>query len=274
MTGPCQRDSLHECKLFARRATAECAKLPTSPVGNEIHSRSSREEADMERLFDEELKNLREKLLRMAALVEESIEASIEGLKDRKEELARDVLKKEEAINLLDVEIDETCLRLLALRQPMAGDLRFITSAMKIGVELERMGDLAVNIAERTLELLRAPLLKPLIDIPRMAKLAQAMEREAIDAFINRDDLRARDVCRRDDEVDQLNDQIFRELLTYMIEDPTTVTRAVGLILVGRYLERIADHATNIAEDVIYLVRGKTIKHHIDKVRECSIEEK
>ena len=227
----------------------------------------------MERLFDEELKNLKEKLLRMAALVEESVELSIEGLKDQKEKLALEVLKREEGVNLLDVEIDETCLRLLALRQPMAGDLRFITSAMKIGVELERMGDLAVNIAERTIELLKAPLLKPLIDIPRMAKMSQAMLRDSIRAFIDRDEKLASDVCRRDDEVDSLDDQIFRELLTYMIENPATIRRAVGLLLVGRYLERIADHATNIAEDVIYLVRGKTIKHHIDKIRESAFED-
>ncbi|MGA2587106.1 MAG: phosphate signaling complex protein PhoU [Candidatus Aminicenantales bacterium] len=222
----------------------------------------------MERLFDEELKNLKEKLLRMAALVEESIELSIEGLKEQKEEPALEVMKLEEDVNLLDVEIDETCLRLLALRQPMAGDLRFITSAMKIGTELERMGDLAVNIAQRALELNKMPLLKPLIDIPRMAVLARAMVTDSINAFINRDENLARDICKRDDEVDALNDQIFRELLTYMIEDPVTIKRAVGLLLVGRHLERIADHATNIGEDVIYLVKGKTIKHHIDKKRE------
>ena len=222
----------------------------------------------MERLFDEELKNLKENLVRMATLVEESIGLSIEGLKDQKEELARDVLKREDNLNVLDVEIDDTCLRLLALRQPMAGDLRFITSAMKIGTELERMGDLAVNIAERTLELLKAPLLKPLIDIPRMAALAQAMVRDSINAFINRDEELAYDVCARDDEIDSLNDQIFRELLTYMMGDPATIKRAAELILVGRYLERIADHATNICEDVIYLVKGKTIRHNIDKKRE------
>lgn len=227
----------------------------------------------MERLFDEELKNLKEKLLRMAALVEESIELSIEGLKEQKEEPALEVLKLEEDVNLLDVEIDETCLRLLALRQPMAGDLRFITSAMKIGTELERMGDLAVNIAQRALELNKMPLLKPLIDIPRMAVLARAMVTDSINAFINRDESLARDICKRDDEVDALNDQIFRELLTYMIEDPVTIKRAVGLLLVGRHLERIADHATNIGEDVIYLVKGKTIKHHIDKKREGRCED-
>ena len=140
----------------------------------------------MERVFDEELKNLKEKLLRMAGLVEESIELAIEALKDQKDEPARDVLKNESEINLLDVEVDETCLRLLALRQPMAGDLRFITSAMKISSELERMGDLAVNVAEQALDLAKLPLLKPLIDIPRMARLAQAMVRDSINAFINR----------------------------------------------------------------------------------------
>jgi phosphate transport system protein len=224
----------------------------------------------MERLFDEELTRLKEKLLRMAALVEEAIELSLEALKAHKEEPAREVMKGEEAINLLDVEIDETCMRLLALRQPMAGDLRFIAAAMKIGSDLERMGDLAVNVAEQALELTKGPLLKPLIDIPRMAVLVQAMVRDSINAFINRDELLARNVCERDDEVDGLDDQIFRELLTYMMQDPATIARAVSLILVGRNLERIADHATNIGEDVIYLVRGKTIKHHIEKKREYS----
>jgi phosphate transport system protein len=225
----------------------------------------------MERQFDEELKTLKEKLLEMAGRTEESIAIAIKGLKDRKEELAQEVLKKEEAINLIEIEIDELCMRLLALRQPMASDLRFITSAMKIGSELERIGDQAVNIAERTLEMLKYPLLKPLIDIPRMATLAQNMVRDSINAFVNRDEKLARNICERDDEVDSLNDQVFRELLTYMIEDPSTITRAVDLILVGRHLERIADHATNISEDVIYLVKGKTIKHHIEE-RGCQLE--
>jgi phosphate transport system protein len=215
----------------------------------------------MERRFDEELNSLKEELLRMASLTEESILLAVKSLKDRKEELAREVLKKEENINLLDIKIDELCLKLLALRQPMATDLRFITSAMKIASDLERIGDQSVNIAERSLELINLPLLKPLIDIPRMANLAQNMVRDAINAFINRDDKLARSVCQRDDEVDNLNDQIFRELLTYMMQDPSTIRRAVDLILVGRHLERIADHATNIGEDVIYYVKGKTIKH-------------
>ena len=222
----------------------------------------------MERLFDEELKNLKEKLLRMAGLVEESVELAIEAIKDRKDELSQAILKNEERINLLDVEVDETCLRLMALRQPMAGDLRFITSAMKIDSELERMGDLAVNIAEQALILNKLPPLKPLLDIPRMARQAQAMVRDSINAFVNQDEALARSVCERDDEVDALDDQIFRELLTYMMEDAANISRAVALILVSRNLERMADHATNIGEDVIYLVNGKTIKHHIDRKRE------
>ena len=222
----------------------------------------------MERQFDEELKGLSEKLLNMAGRVEESIALSVKSLKDRKEELARDVLVREEKINILEIEIDESCMKLLALRQPMAGDLRFITSAMKIAAELERMGDQAVNIAERSLELIKQPQLKPLIDIPRMAVMAQDMVRDSLNAFINRDELLARSVCERDDDVDCLNDQVFRELLTYMMEDPGTINRAVDLILVGRHLERIADHATNIGEDVIYMVKGKTIKHHIEE-KQC-----
>ncbi len=219
----------------------------------------------MERHFDEELKDLKEKLLKMATLAEEAISLAVSSLKERKEELARRVFEGEEMINLLDIQIDEECMKLLALRQPMATDLRFISSAMKIGSELERIGDQAVNIAERTLELLKLPILKPLIDIPRMAALSQQMVKDSINAFVNKDENLARNVCERDDEVDNLNDQVFRELLTYMMQDPKNIERAVGLILVGRHLERVADHATNISEDVIYYLKGKTIKHHYDK---------
>jgi len=218
----------------------------------------------MERQFDEELKKLKEKLMQMASLTEKSISLAVRSLKDRKEKLAHQVFEGEEAVNLLDVEIDNLGLQLLALRQPMAVDLRFISSAMRIAVELERIADLSVNIAERVLDLLKVPLLKPLIDIPRMAEMAQNMVKDSIDAFINRDDQLARNVCERDDEVDDLNNQIFRELLTYMMQDPTTIKRAVDLILVARHLERMADHATNISEDVIYFVKGKTIKHHFE----------
>ncbi len=219
------------------------------------------------RPFDEELKGLKERLLEMASRAEEQIALAVKSLKVRKQELACEVLEKERAINILDIEIDEMAMRLLALRQPMATDLRFITSAMRIGTDLERIGDLAVNIAERTLELLKYPQLKPLIDIPRMAEIAQGMVRDAINAFIERNDALAKEVCERDDVVDKLNDQVFRELLTFMMEDHATITRAVDLILVGRHLERVADHATNIGEDVIYMVMGKTIKHHIEEGR-------
>jgi len=221
----------------------------------------------MERQFDAELSALNEKLLHMARLAEESVALAVKSLKERNEALAQDVFKREVTIHLLEIEIDELCMKLLALRQPVASDLRFITSAMKITSELERVGDLAVNIAEVSVELLKQPALKPLIDIPRMASLAQGMVRDSLNAFVNRDEKLARAVCERDDEVDSLNDQVFRELLTYMMNDPSTINRSVGLILIGRHLERIADHATNIGEDVIYLVLGKTIKHHIEEIR-------
>ena len=225
-----------------------------------------------ERPFDEELKLLKEKLLEMAARAEEQIALAVRGLKDREEKLACQVLEREASINRLDIEVDDMCLRLLALRQPMAADLRFITAAMKIASDLERIGDLAVNIAERTMDLLKQPELKPLIDIPRMAELAQQMVRDALNAFVNKDSVLAKDVCARDDAVDQLNNQVFRELLTYMMQDPGTISVAVDLILVGRHLERIADHATNIGEDIIYMVQGRTIKHHIEEGRTSGLK--
>ncbi len=218
----------------------------------------------MERHFDEELRALKEQLLRMAALAEESIDTAVTGLKDRNEELTQKVFAIEDQINHLDIDVDRRCLELLALKQPMAGDLRLIVSSDRIGSELERIGDQAVNIAQRATDLLKHPPLKPLMDLPRMADLARGMVRDAITAFVNRDDALAREVCKRDDEVDALNDQIFRELLTYMMQDTKNIERAVDLILVGRHLERIADHATNISEDVIYLVKGKSIKHHCE----------
>ena len=218
----------------------------------------------MERHFEEELRHLREKLLKMASLAEETISLAVTGLKDRDEEMTNKVFEVEKEINVLDVEIDQLCLELLALKQPMARDLRFITSINRIGSELERIADQSINIAERTMPLLKQPSLKPLIDIPRMAGLAQDMVRDSLTAFVNRDAELAVEVCKRDDELDNLNDQIFRELLTYMMQDPKNIERAVSLILIGRHLERIADHATNISEDVIYLVKGKTIKHHYE----------
>ena len=219
----------------------------------------------MERRFDEELRELNRRLLKMSALVEEAIHRAVKALAERSEKLANEVINSDETINMLEIEINEACLRLLALYQPKAIDLRFITSMMMINNDLERIADQAVNIAERAREIIKQPLLKPLIDIPRMSSLVQKMVKDSIDALVNKDEMLARDVCKRDDEVDNLNDQIFRELLTYMMQDPKTITRAVELILVARHLERIADHATNICEDVIYFVRGKTIKHHIEE---------
>ena len=217
----------------------------------------------MERHLDVELRQLKDDLLRMASLTEAAIGQAVQALVSRDAELARQVILHDDAINMAEIQLDEQCMRLLALQHPEASDLRFITMAFKINGDLERMGDLAVNIAERTLDLLKEPLLKPLIDIPRMAEVAQTMVKDSLDSFVQLDAEKARAVCRRDDEVDRYDDQIFRELLTYMMEDPKAITRAVNLILVSRHLERVADHATNIAEDVYYLVRGTTIKHHL-----------
>lgn len=218
----------------------------------------------MERHFDEELRDLKEKLIRMSSIVEEMIEKSITALKLRDEVLMRQVFEKEKNVNMMQIEIDDMSLKLIALRQPAASDLRFIVSAIKINSDLERIGDLAVNIAERGQDLLKEPPLKPLIDIPRMAEISQKMVKDSIDSFINRNSTLAREVCRRDDSVDNLNDQIFRELLTYMLQDAKNINRAIELMLVARCLERIADHATNIGEDVYYIVEGKDIRHHIE----------
>ena len=214
--------------------------------------------------FQKELEELKGNLLEMAALVEESIRDAVRSLVKRDSELAQQTFAKEDRINSLEIVIDDMCLRLLALRQPMAVDLRFITAAMKIITDLERMGDQAVNIAERAISLNQEPQLKPYIDIPRMAEITQSMVKDVLDAFVTKDSKLARSVCERDDLVDGLNDQVFRELLTYMMSDPKTTTRAVHLMIVSRCLERIADHATNIAEDVIFMVDALVIKHHAD----------
>jgi phosphate transport system protein len=218
--------------------------------------------------FDEELNLLKEKLLSMASLAETMIYKAVKSLAERDESLFEVVNQDEKKVNYLQIEIDELCLRLLALRQPMATDLRFITSAMKINSELERIGDLAVNIIQRAEVLIKQPQLKPLIDIPRMAELTQKMVKDSLDAFIKRDADLARSILTRDDQVDGLKDQIFRELLTFMLSDQSTIPRALELILVSRHLERIGDHATNIAEDVIYLVQGKDIRHRIEEERD------
>jgi phosphate transport system protein len=183
------------------------------------------------------------------------------ALVERDDALAQEVIERDQQVNAYDVEVDETCVSLLALHQPAAGDLRFITTAMKIVTDLERMGDQAVNIAQRVLELNREPQLKPYIDLPRMAEAAQRMVKESLDAFVARDTDLARRVCAEDAEVDALKEQIFRELLTFMMEDARTIPRAIRLILISRFLERLADHATNIAEMVIYLVDAKMVRH-------------
>jgi phosphate transport system protein len=218
----------------------------------------------METHFQQELNKLKENLLKMAGLAEQAISNAVEALVQRNTSLAEKTIKEDEKINQLEILIDEWCLKLLALHQPMAADLRFITSAMRINIELERIGDLAVNIAERVISLNQEPQLKPYIDIPRMAEITQAMVKDVLDAFVNGDTNLARAVCERDDQVDALNDQVFRELLTYMMADPKTITRAVHLIIVSRCLERIADHTTNIAEGIIFMVKALVIKHHAD----------
>ena len=221
----------------------------------------------MDRHIDVELGRLKEELVRMAGLAEAAIGLSVKALVSRDAEMARQVIASDDAINTLELEIDERCLRAMARYQPEARDLRLLTMALKINNDLERMGDQAVNIAERTVELLKEPLPKPLIDIPRMAVLAQQMVRDGLAAFVTRDAALARSVCQRDDEVDRLNAQVFQDLLTLMRQQPQTVAPGVDLILIGRHLERVADHATNIAEDVIYLAEGRTIKHHLEEKR-------
>ncbi len=215
----------------------------------------------MQRHFHEELDGLKQTLLAMGALVEDQIRRVMRALVDRDGDLARDVIGRDRQVNTYDVEIDEKCVELLALHQPTAGDLRFITTAMKIVTDLERIGDQAVNIAQRALELNEEPQLKPYIDLPRMADKAQRMVKDALDAFVGRDTSLAREVCARDTEVDALKEQIFRELLTYMMADPKTIGRAIRLILISRFFERVADHATNIAEMVIYMVESKMVRH-------------
>ncbi len=212
-------------------------------------------------IFDEELRLLKDKVLKIGSLVEIAIRDSVRSLVERDSSLAKRVIERDHRINALDVEIDEECIRLIALRQPKARDLRFITTAMKITTDLERIGDLAENIAERAIELNEEPQLKPYIDIPRMAEITEGMVRDALDAFVMGCSSLPYEVIKRDDEVDNLNAQVFNELLFYMIQDPNTVTRAIKINYVSRYLERIADHATNIAEMVIYMCEGKIIRH-------------
>ncbi len=211
--------------------------------------------------YHREIKEMRTAILRLGALVERSSSLAVQALKERDAELAARVIDGDKEIDQLEINIEEHCIRLIALYQPVAKDLRVITTGIMITHELERMGDLCVNIAERTIELSGEPHLKPLIDIPAMAEHAQGMLRRSLDAYLNENVALALEVCSSDDVLDNLNSQIFRELITYMLGDPHTIERATRLILIARYLERLGDHATNIAEMVVFMVEGRNIRH-------------
>jgi len=215
----------------------------------------------IDRHFEAELRDLRRLVLEMGGLVETQIADAIDALVARDSEAAERIIERDRAVNQMDVEIDDTCLRLLALHQPTARDLRFITTALKINADLERAGDMAQNICERVIELNQEPQLKPFIDIPRMATLTQEMLRDCLNAFVREDVDLALRVVRSDEAVDDLLEQVFRELISFMAENPATITRALRIIFISKYLERVADHATNIAEMVVFMVKGKSIRH-------------
>lgn len=222
----------------------------------------------MTRYFDEELLELNKKILEMSAEVEATIGNSIKALRELSREKAEAVIKDDDRIDNLDLTIEEKCLNLIALYQPAATDLRFIIMSMKIATDLERIADLAVDISQRVLEMADQPLLKPLIDIPKLATLAQGMVRDAINSFVNKDTELARSVILRDNEADELRNLVQSELINdYMTKDPSTAPRAVALLLVARHLERICDHTTNIAEDVIYLVKAEQVRHHPESLK-------
>ena len=222
----------------------------------------------MERHFDQELSELKDQLLLMASLVQENLRRAMRMLVERDSAALELVEREDDQIDELEMHVDEICIKLLAIRSPVASDLRLITMAMKISVDLERIGDQAVNVARRAKELNKEPPLKPLVDIPRMANIAQDMIKDALDAFVfNKPDL-ARKIPPRDHEVDELNRQLYRELTSFMLEDPATVTRALNLMFVAKFLERIADHAANIGEEVVYLAEGKDIRHHAEETEE------
>lgn len=221
----------------------------------------------MQRHIDEELKELHKDILRMGIMAQEAIFKSIEALKNRDKAQAKEVIDSDSDVDELELTIDEKCIDLIARYQPMAGDLRFITTGMKINAELERIADLAVDISQRALELADKPLLKPLIDIPKLSGIAQVMVRDAIDAFVKRDVELARKVVLSDSEADKLRNLVQDELINdYMARDPKTADRAVPLLLIARHLERICDHTTNIAEDVVYMVEAKVVKHHREEL--------
>jgi phosphate transport system protein len=217
-----------------------------------------------QRHFDTELLELKEKLLLLAAKAEDIVDRAIEALRNRNQDMAEQVLSLDKEADRLEMEIEEETISLMARHQPAAVDLRFLVGVLKINNDLERIGDHGVNIAQSALRLNSQPEVKPLIDIPRMSEEAVGMLRDSIDSFVANDPDKARRVCRRDDRVDALKDQIFRELLTHMMEKPEIITRAMELILVSRNLERVADLATNICEETIYIAEAKVIKHHAD----------
>ena len=219
------------------------------------------EPVHISRRYDQDLEQLRERILAMGGNLVGMIKETLRALVERDSAAAKRMIEYDHEINRQEVAIDELSLNIIALRQPAARDLRFITLALKVSTDLERIGDLCVNIAERTLELNEEPQLKPYIDLPKMAEAAEGMIVDALEAFLRGDAVLAEQVTRRDDIVDQLNVQVFRELLTFMMEDPKTITRATRLMFIGKYLERMGDHATNIAEMVIFMVKGKDIRH-------------
>jgi phosphate transport system protein len=221
----------------------------------------------MARQKEQDINALKERVLKMGSLVEDAIRKAVRSLVDRNRELAIGVIDGDAVINTYDVEIEEECISFLARWQPTGSNLRFVTTAIKIITDLERMGDLAVDICERGVELLDEPQLKPYIDIPRMAEASQKMLKDSLDAFVAQDADLALLVCEADDFVDNLNHQIFNELLVYMLQDPRNISRAVRLTYISKYLERIADHATNIAEMVVYMVKGKVIRHMACEMR-------
>lgn len=222
----------------------------------------------MERHLDEELKGLHKDILKMGVLAQEAIYKSIEALKNSDKAQAEEVINTDNKVDELELAIDEKCIDLIARYQPLASDLRFITTGMKINAELERIADLAVDISQRVLELVNKPLLKPLVDIPKLSTIAQNMVTEAIDAFINKDVGLAKKVVLSDSEADKLRNLVQDELINdYMARDAKTADRAVPLLLIARHLERICDHTTNIAEDIIYMVEAKVVKHHPEELK-------
>jgi phosphate transport system protein len=214
-----------------------------------------------DRQYEEELQQLRAKILEMGGVVEKQIGDAMISLVERNSDQAHEVIERDHTVNYLDVAVDEACTRLLALHQPAGRDLRLVMTSLKITTDLERIGDIAQNICERAIELNQEPPLKPYVDLPRMANWAQSMLRDSLDAFVREDTELALQVCQRDDFIDNLTARLFREMLSYMAQDPQSVGRATRILFLAKYLERIADHATNIAEMVIYMVKGKSIRH-------------